>query len=132
MNEDKNKATEEMIATASGYKLFHFIGQLKKNIGSLGWESTSRFMKLCFARAKELNFNRFGDWDQAIVEVNHMPEPREFESQSLLPVLGYPCQLIVGKRKMVMISNGKLNKAYIRDFGEGSISVATAKKIFNS
>lgn len=132
MNEDKTKATEEMINNASGYPLFKFIGALKKNIGGFGWETTSRFMKLCFARARELNLRRFGDWEEAIVEVNHMPEPQERESGSLLPIFGYPCQLIIGKRKCVMISNGKLNRAYIRDFGEGQISVATAKKIFNS
>lgn len=132
MSEDKKKELETKIRNSSGYPLFKFVGQLKKNIGSMEKKERSYFLKVALERVHELWLARFGSWEQAKAEVNSMPEPTYFQSQSLLPIQGYPCEFIAGKKKMIAITNGFTNEAYIRDFGESQVSYATAKKIFNS
>lgn len=132
MTEDKRKEIEDKIANATGYPLFKFSGQLKKDIGSLDKSERSYFLKLCLKRVHGLWKERFGEWEKAIEIVDNMPEPIYFKSESLSNILGYPCQVYIGKRKLVMISNGETNSAYIRDFGESEISFSTAKKIFAS
>lgn len=119
IDEDKQKDAEviAMIANATGRQLWSFMGKLKRSIGGGG--NNSRYLKLCTARAHELNKDRYGNWEFAKVELNHLPEPTGmFESQSLLPILGYPCEYIVTKEKgMVVMINPKLNIAYVKDTG---------------
>ena len=133
MTKDKQKEIEEKIKTSNGYPLFKFIGQLKRNIGSTFKTKTkNRFLKLALERVHELWLARFGDWEKAKLEIDYMPEPTYFESQTLLPVQGYPCEFVLGKKKFVSITNGLTNTVYVRFFDRGETDFNTAKKIFNS
>lgn len=132
--EEKDKAICEMISKADGRQIFNFMVKLKKGIGSEdGIGNSGKYMKLCYQRAKELNKDRYGNWEYAKVELNHMPEPQGiYKTESLLPVLGYPCEFVVSKEKtQLVLINPKLNIAYVRDLST-QVSFATAKKIFNS
>lgn len=132
MTEDKRKELEDKISSSSGYPLFKFLGQIRKDIGGFDKKEKSHMLRFALARLHQLWVERFGDWYQAIHIVDTMPEVSFARTESLPNVLGYPCQLVVGKRKAIMISNGETNSAYVRDLGESEISMETAKKIFES
>lgn len=128
--ERKDAEVVDMIKNARGQQLWSFMGKLRKNVGN-GVSNNGKYLKLCVARTHELNKDRFGNWEHAKVEINHMPEPSgKFKSESLLPVMGYPCEFVVGKdTNQLIIINPKLNLAYIRDLTP-NVSFATAKTIF--
>lgn len=119
--------TEEIISQISGKELFNTLIRLKHS--SMG--DRHPLLKVCYKRAVELNKNRFGDWEHAKVEVNHMPPQYYFESRELLPVMGYPCHFMFSKSgSYLVLFNSKLNEAYM--VGTGEVTTSQAKSIFNS
>lgn len=123
---------EVIISQLKGIDLWRAIGYLRKGTADVG-ENRHKYLKLCYSRAKELNRDKFGSWEEAKTNLDHMEVPTGlYKTETMLPILGYPCQFVVNDNKTsLVIFNGKLNLAYIRELGE-SVSFATAKKIFSS
>lgn len=132
--EEQDKELEEKIKSSSGYNLWRFTCQtVLKNIGSINKDTPNKFAKMCMARVKELTRDRFGSWEQAKMEVNHMPVPMGItKTQDLLPTFGYPTQYVVGKTKAyIVLINGKTNECHIRPTDQ-NFSTQEAEDIFNS
>lgn len=124
---------ESKIARASGKQLWDFMRKLGHTWNGVMVGDKHRLLKLCTQRARELNKNRYGNWEQAKVEVNHLSEST-CQSPDTCPstILGYPFQFVSTKKKnMMVITNPKLNVAYLRET-DGNELYRAAKTIFNS
>ena len=99
----------EMIKKATGRQLYHFM-KVKKN----------KFKEECKARAKELNKDRFGDWDDAKSQIQYMAKPEAlYETDDLLPINGYPVRYVTAKKQSFLaIVNPKTNSAYLKYFNQ--------------
>lgn len=131
--EDRNKEIEDRINSSSGYQLNKFFRKVFFGcLGNVTKEINAHFAKICMTRIKELNKDRFGDWEEAKINLDHLEEPNGvYESTSLPPILGYPCEFIIGKTKrLLVINNGKTNSAYVRNCD--GVDLQTATRIFNS
>ena len=123
--------TLEKIKNASGsqvYKWLRTLDQKRKNKEVVN--NFKEYWEALFKRAKQININRYGDWEDACRKLDLVTEPNlnnKFHGDrmniDLAPINGYPCQYTkekIGKqfKSALMITNGKKNMMYLRSFGE--------------
>lgn len=131
MSEDKKKEMEEKIKTSSGYPLFKFIGQIKKDIGNFDKSERSYFLKIAIDRVHELWLERFGDWEDAKLKMERLPTPQFYKTEELLPINGYPCQFSYSKNGSTLgLFNPFTNSVYLIPSGE--LTIDQVKTIFSS
>jgi hypothetical protein len=122
-----------LIANAQGKELYTYWRLLQKKINEgIGLDNSKRYFKLCLDRIKELGSKRFGSWEEAKVNLDHLILPINlFKSTTLEPILGYSCEYVSNpKMKFVVIMNGKTNSCYIRNLGE--VTASEVNDIFNT
>lgn len=131
MSEDKKKEMEEKIKTSSGYPLFKFIGQIKKDIGNFDKSERNYFLKIAMDRVHELWLERFGDWEDAKLKMERLPTPQFYKTEDLLPINGYTCQFSYSKNGSSLgLFNPFTNSVYLIPSGE--LTTDQVKTIFGS
>jgi 5'-3' exonuclease len=126
-----DKEIIEKIKTATGKQIFSFICRLKKNLAGLTRSKMSKYEKLCFERAMELNQNKYANWEQAKSILENMGEPPHTQTTDLEPINGYPCKYVKSKKtNLLVICNPKTSIAYIKDFGSGEDLYEFTKNTF--
>jgi len=125
-----NEAMEK-IRTATGSQLYKFMRTIESKIKSGDKNpNLKEYWNACYDRAIELNKNKYGDWLDACRKLDLVAEPNiqnKFDNDrmniDLASINGYPCQYTkekIGKqfKSALMITNGKKNVMYLRNFGE--------------
>lgn len=111
----------EQVKTLSGYQLFSVMKQAKE-------KGNETVFKACYERARQLNANKYGDWEQAKavfegLDFPDLPDQSRIVVKELTPINGYPvyAHLILTvkfevKHEYLAMVNGKLNTCVFRWF----------------